>query len=73
MYGILIPILVLIAFFIFFKIIRNEQKEEKTMGTIYVYQDELGEFQLYLEANVSPFELSKEKTVSFKVDLLARK
>lgn len=48
----------------------EQKKSKKNVGTIYIYQDETGEIQLYLEPSITPLEMSKRKSVSFDVELL---
>lgn len=46
--------------------------ERKNKGTLYVYQDEVGEWQLYLDLDVEPKAVALMDDVNLKVEFLER-
>lgn len=76
--GIGLLILVFVGSLFAFKFINKEDREDKmarmNAGTIFVYQDpQTGQFELYLEPNVTPKEMATRDDVCFKVEYIARK
>lgn len=46
--------------------------ERKNKGTLYVYQDELGEWQLYLDLDILPSKVALLDGINLRVEFLER-
>lgn len=63
-------IFVVVIAFGLYKGLRKDEKEDKSSGTLFIYQNELGSFEIYTELNRPLEELIQFDTATFKVEVL---